>query len=142
MLRIETLIIDIDRLHELLQVVSFAYSTPERLLAHRTTDFVDKPLLNALTVEDVVAIEHAADRFIFNWLQADRAFSCEELARFEPDQDFLDVDVAHLFVPFLQQSLSLGFAPVSPFDPSEFTPLLLFPRVGPAWVTILRRRVI
>ena len=85
MLRIETLIIDIDRLHELLQVVSFADSTPERLLAHRTADFVDKPRLNALTVEDVVAIEHAADGFVFNRLQADCALTCEELARFEPD---------------------------------------------------------
>ena len=85
MLRIETLIVNIDRLHELLQIVSFAYSTPERLLAHRTADFVDKPGLDALTVEDVVAIEHAADGFIFDRLQADRALACQELARFESD---------------------------------------------------------
>ena len=41
---------------------------------------IAKPLIYALTVEYVEAIEHATDGFIFDSLQADGALADEEVA--------------------------------------------------------------
>ena len=80
MIRVEAFIVDIDRLNELIQVVFHDSSPPERLLANRAVGMVSKPVIDALSVKNVIAVEHAALGFVFNWLKADCALFGEKLA--------------------------------------------------------------
>ena len=81
MVRVEALIVDIDSLNELIQVVFHHSSPPERLLADWAIGMVSEPLVDALSVKNVIAVEHAALRFVFDRLKADCALSREKLAR-------------------------------------------------------------
>ena len=61
-----------------------------------------EPLFDALAVENMIAVEHAANRFVYYWLQADGALGGQEFARFEPYQHLFDVKVLHLFIPLVK----------------------------------------
>ena len=68
MVRIEALIVHIDRLQELLQVVLLVGAAGKVLLADWTILMLYEPLFDALAMEDVIAVEHAANRFVYYWL--------------------------------------------------------------------------
>ena len=125
MITVETLVIDIDRLDEFFQVVALVNSPSKLFLAVGAAGLVDEPLFYAFAVENVVAVEHSAHRLVLHWLETDGAFAGEKLTRFDPNQDFLNVEVFHLLVPLLKQFLSLLFASIASLDPGELPPLLL-----------------
>ena len=77
---VEALIVDVDWLNIVLKVVPLVNFILESFLAVRTVAMIAKPLIYALTVEYVEAIEHATDGFIFDSLQADGALADEEVA--------------------------------------------------------------
>ena len=130
MIRVETLVIDIDRLHKFFQVVALVDSPSKLFLAVGAAGLVDEPLFDAFAVENVVAVEHSAHRLVLHWLETDSALAGEKLTRFDPNQDLLYVEVFHLLVPLLKQCLSLLFASILSLDPRELPPLLLSLVVG------------
>ena len=68
MIGIEALVVDIDRLQELRQVVLLVSPTGKVFLADWTILMLNKPLFNTLAMEYVIAVEHAANRFVYYWL--------------------------------------------------------------------------
>ena len=60
MVRIEVLIVYIDGLHKLVMVKMDIVSCLKELLAIRTILISCKPAVNALNMENVIAIQHAA----------------------------------------------------------------------------------
>ena len=99
---IEAFVVNINRLQEFGQVVLLVCPTGKVFLANWTILMLYEPLLNALAVENVIAVEHAANWFVYYWLQADGALWGQEFARFEPYQHLFDIKVLHLFVPLVE----------------------------------------
>ena len=56
MVRVETLIVYVDGLHELCQVVSFVGFTAKRFAAHRTAHVFIEPFLKTLAVKNMIAV--------------------------------------------------------------------------------------
>ena len=66
MIRVETLVVDIDSLQELAKVVLLIMTMAEFFLADWTIYIFDEPLFDALTMKDVIAVKHSADRVVLN----------------------------------------------------------------------------
>ena len=77
-----------------------------------------EPLFNTLAVKDVIAVKHAANRFVDYWLKADGALRCQEFARFEPYKYLFDIEILHLFVPLVKYLPSCFDIPELPLQPS------------------------
>ena len=71
MVRVEALVVNIDCLQKLVQVVPLVRSIFVALVAHGALHVLDEPLFDAFTMEDVITVEHPANRLVLNRLQAD-----------------------------------------------------------------------
>lgn len=71
MVRVEALVVDIDCLQKLVQVVPFVGSILVALVAHGALHVLYEPRLDTFAVENVITVEHPANRRVLNRLQAD-----------------------------------------------------------------------
>ena len=103
MVRIKTLVVNLNRLHKLFLIELQVFLVQvEVLLAHRTGLVVRKPGVNALAVKDVVATQKAALAAVVYCFKANGAFINQEFARLQADQNCFDFAVSHFFVDIRQ----------------------------------------
>ena len=68
MVGIETLVVHIDCLQELVEVIFLVRSGLEVFLAHTTVLVQNEPLLDTFTMEDVITVKHPTNGIVCNCL--------------------------------------------------------------------------
>ena len=125
MVRVEALVVHIDCLQKLIQVVPFVGAILVALVAHGALHVLYEPRFDTFAMENVITVEHPANRRVLYRLQADEALLGEELAGLEANEHLLNVHVLHLLEPLVQNCLALLFPNLGPFVPSKFKLLRL-----------------
>ena len=93
MVWIEGLIVDVDCLQELIDIELEICVLFKDFFAIWARWIFDKPVVNAINVENMVTVEHSAHWVISNRLQADCTLLNEEFSCFDSNQDFLDLHI-------------------------------------------------